>query len=80
MARGGAPTSHIRIAEDLAEMLGWVVRVGGTSAAEFADPLLRPAVEAAFEPIRPIVKKFKAAQAAKELTSLHAAELGEAGA
>jgi hypothetical protein len=72
------PTRMVRVAEDLAEKLGWIADINDdTTIADFVDPILRPAVNAAFDRIKPTVEKI---QAARELHIVHAADLGEAGA
>lgn len=57
--KGGRPrkdseakkTKHVRISEDIAEKLGWLVRVLGVdwSAGRILDPMIRDGVDALFE-------------------------------
>lgn len=65
-------TRHVRIASDLAEMLGWVLFIEGGTAAEELDPLIRPEIVRRYAGIKPAVdrlmkKKRQVQTAAHEL-------------
>jgi hypothetical protein len=51
-------TKHVRIAGDLADLLGWVVFVEGGTAAEELDPIIRPIITERFAVIRPAVARL----------------------
>lgn len=57
-------TKHVRVFQDLAEMIGWVVQIRGVSAANYLDPLLRSTVESDFRAIKHIVDSIKKQQKA----------------
>lgn len=54
----------IRVNDDLAEMISWLVRVKGGTAATIVDPLLRPQITRRYETISQHVEKIKLAEAA----------------
>lgn len=56
-------TRHIRIAGDLAEMLGDLVSVGVGSSAQFLDPLIRPAIKEAHKKNQKAIESLRAAKA-----------------
>lgn len=72
------PTRQVRLADDLVEKLVWIADIEDRSISDFVDPLLRPAVEAAYAKIRATVLKIQAAR--DERRALQAADLGESGA
>lgn len=57
-------TTHVRVFADIAEMIGWIVRVekkdqrGGS--AQLLDPLIRPQIKAKYERYAPIIDRLKA--------------------
>ncbi len=55
-------TKATRVAEDLADKLGWIIRLEGGSSAEILDPAIRPLIEQRFERIRPAAEEIKAAE------------------
>lgn len=58
------PTRHVRLAEDLADMLAEIVRHGdGRTAAEILDPMVRGPIGLLYDPIRPLVEAIAAARA-----------------
>jgi hypothetical protein len=57
------PTRQVRIAQDLAEMLGGLTDVRGPSAAEFLDPLVRSEITRLYKEIEPVVKRIRRAKA-----------------
>lgn len=61
-----AATRHVRIAGDLADMLGWIVRVEGGTAADELDPLIRRAVVKRYATIKPAVEKLMKRSRRKE--------------
>lgn len=60
---GRRPTKLVRVNKDLAVMLGWLAKLEGVKAAEFTDPLLRPAVVARYTKIATEVEAIKARKA-----------------
>lgn len=56
-------TKQIRVFADIAEMISWIVRIEGGSAALLLDPLIRPTIRAKFEVIRKDVEELKRMQA-----------------
>jgi hypothetical protein len=75
------PTRHVRIAEDLADMLGEVIEAqDGLSMAEFLDPLIRTAIEARHRANLPAIKVLRAArERAKKLRDEAPAMANEIG-
>lgn len=63
----GEETRQIRVSGDLADMLGWIVRLEGGSAPQIIDPLVRPEIEARYKRIESFVEKVKAADEAVRL-------------
>ena len=60
-------TRLVRVNADLADMIAWIVRIQGGTAAQLLDPLLRPFVHAKFEQIKPMVEQIaKIEQLAKD--------------
>lgn len=69
MARAGRPrspdedrTSHVRVREDLAKIVAWLIRVQGVSSAKMLDPLLRPILLARFAEHIHTIRAIKAAE------------------
>lgn len=59
----GKSTRHIRVAEDLADMLGDLASVGAGSSAQFLDPYIRPVIEEAHQKNRKAIESLRAAKA-----------------
>ena len=54
-------TKLVRVKDDLAEKIGWLVEFDQIeNTAIFLDPLIRPQIEALYNPIEPLVKDIKA--------------------
>ena len=53
-----AETRMVRVHGDLADMIGWLVRIEGGTVAGLLDPLLRPQLVARYERIRPAVEQI----------------------
>lgn len=66
-SRGGRPkkgteagaTATVRVFADLAEMIGWIVRLEGTPSSNLIDPLIRPQITARFETLRKDIDAIK---------------------
>lgn len=57
-------TKLVRIAEDLAEKLGWIRETSSdVTTAEFLDPLIRPAIDERYAQIADAVEQIKAVRA-----------------
>lgn len=56
-------TATLRVFSDLAEMIGWIVRLDGVSSANLLDPLIRPQISARYETIRKDVDAIKKLEA-----------------
>jgi hypothetical protein len=73
-----ASTRQVRVADDLAEMIGWIVRILGKSNRDYAnsaqllDPMIRAQVESLYHPIAPRVEQIK--KKMREVAELEAAE------
>lgn len=71
MARGrGRPKNpddlasrQVRVSADLAEMIGWIVRIQGGTVAQLVDPLIRPQISARYAALRPAIEAIEAAEA-----------------
>ncbi len=60
-------TRHLRVYGDLADMVGWIVRIEKTSSAKLVDPLIRPQITARYKQIEKLVEQIKKAEdAARE--------------
>ncbi len=66
-----------RLAADLVDKIGWVVRLKGGTVAERLDPLIRKQIEAWFREVEPEVKTIQRAERRHQTAHV---ELGEAGA
>lgn len=66
-AREKKGTTHVRLFTDLAEMIGWIVRVekktGKDGAAQLLDPMIRAQVTARYNKYLPHIQKLKQMQA-----------------
>lgn len=51
----------VRLNKDLADMIGWIVRLQGGTAAQLCDPLLRPQITKRYKDIEPEVERVKKA-------------------
>lgn len=51
-------TRHIRVAEDLARMLGDIIEVEGGTSAQFVDPLIRPQIVARYSELKPLIDQM----------------------
>lgn len=68
--RGGRPkkadgdrgTRHVRVFEDLADMIGWIYHFEGGSVAQILDPLLREQVATRYAPYAAAVAQIKSAE------------------
>jgi hypothetical protein len=58
---GDKYTKMVRLPTDLAEKLGWLVRLSKEkkTAAQIVDPMIRPQIEARYEKIRAEVEDIK---------------------
>lgn len=52
----------VRLYSDVADMIGWIVKVEGGSAAQVVDPLIRPQIVSRYERIKPLVERIKKSQ------------------
>lgn len=59
---GDAGTRMVRLYNDVADMIGWIVELEGGTAAQLLDPLIRGPIIARFERIKPQVQKIKKAR------------------
>jgi hypothetical protein len=59
---GDQATRHVRLFEDLAEWVSWIVRVEGGSSAQILDPLLRAPLYARFKKHEKVIEAIKAAE------------------
>lgn len=59
---GEATTRQIRVFEDLADKIGWIIEIEGGSVANLVDPLLRNAIETRYEGISAAVEAIKRAR------------------
>lgn len=57
-ADGERPSRHVRVFEDMAEMVKWIGRVEGIGAAQLLDPLIRAPITARYKRIEKDVKKI----------------------
>lgn len=70
MAKAGRPklddsdrgTKQVRVFEDLAEMISWIVRIEGGTTANLLDPMIRAEVESRYERHRAAIEKIRAAE------------------
>ena len=49
----------VRMHSDLADMIGWICRVQGGTAALLIDPLVRPQITARYKQIETVVESIK---------------------
>lgn len=59
---GDAGTRMVRLYNDVADMVGWIVELEGGTAAQLLDPLIRAAILARYKRIEPQVIKIKKAR------------------
>lgn len=63
-SEGDAGTIHIRINEDLMEMVRWILRIEvKETQATLIDPMIRPAITAKYKKYQAAIEKMKAAEA-----------------
>jgi hypothetical protein len=55
-------TTHVRMKQDLAEMLRWVARVQNQNVADLVDPLLRPQIISRYAARLDLIQQLKAAE------------------
>jgi hypothetical protein len=67
-------TRHVRVYEEMADKIGWIVELGDTTSAALLEEIAGRAVAKRFAKIKARVDAIKAAKAGKHI------ELGEAGA
>ena len=65
-------TRHVRLSNDLVDMISWLAHIEGGSAAQIIDPLVRQAITARYEGIRPLVEGIIRAKEEKSKRSLQA--------
>ena len=59
---GDQATRHVRLFEDIAEWVKWVVRVEGGSSAQLLDPLIRAPILARYKKHEKAIEAIKAAE------------------
>lgn len=70
MAKGGRPrkdegdhgTRQVRVFEDIAEMVSWIVRVEGGTTAKVIDPLVRAQLTVRYLKHKDVIDKIKKAE------------------
>lgn len=65
-SEGDRGTKHVRLNEDLAEMIGWITRCEGGTSATLCDPLLRPQIEARYAHYSDMIARLKRADAERQ--------------
>jgi hypothetical protein len=63
---GEQETKHTRVFMDVAEWIGWIVRIEGGSSAQLLDPLIRSPIGARYKRIEHLVEQVKQAEAEAE--------------
>ena len=58
----GGETRHVRVFDDLAEMIAWICRVENTTTAKLLDPIIRGSVVARYAQIEDVVAALKRAE------------------
>lgn len=58
-----AHTRQVRINDDLADMLGWIVRLTRVHSAVYLDPLIRDRITADYTPLIPEIRRIQALEA-----------------
>lgn len=66
MARTVVKTRHVRVADDLGELLAIMALATGTHTSVILDPLIRPTVEAWRKNNTNLVRKLKKARKAQQ--------------
>lgn len=61
-SEGDQGTRQVRLNEDLADMLAWIIRIKGGTTAKYLDPLTREHIEGDFDEIEPEVKAIQKAE------------------
>lgn len=63
--RASRPTRGVKMFEDTAEKLGWILQLEGKGEkfADFIEDAIRPVVESRYAPFEDLVRTIKAAQA-----------------
>lgn len=61
-ADGDQATKHVRLFEDIAEWVGWIVRIEGGSSSQLLDPLVRAPILARYKKIEHLVEEIKGAE------------------
>lgn len=59
---GDGKARMVRLQNDMADMISWIVKLEGGTAAQLLDPLIRGPIKARYKRIEPQVKKIKQAQ------------------
>lgn len=59
---GDGKARMVRLQNDIADMISWIVKLEGGTAAQLLDPLIRGPIKARYKRIEPQVKKIKQAQ------------------
>lgn len=62
--QGEQGTRQIRVFDDLADKLSWIVRVLDTSTAQLLDPMIRADIESLYQRHEPAILRIKAAEEA----------------
>lgn len=55
-------TKHVRLFEDIVDMVGWIVRVEGGSSAQLLDPMIRAQVTAKYRRHEDVINRMRAAE------------------
>lgn len=63
---GERGTKHVRVFEDAAEMIGWIVRIEGGSSATLLDPMIRAQLAARYLKHKDVIDKIRAAEEAAQ--------------
>lgn len=59
---GDRGTKHVRVFDDAAEMIGWIVRIEGGSSATLLDPMIRAQLTARYLKHKDVIDKIRAAE------------------
>ncbi len=59
---GDTKAKMVRLSNDLAGMISWIVKLEGGTASQLLDPLIRGPIQARYAKIKPQVEKIKRAQ------------------
>lgn len=66
---GDGKTKHVRVFDDLAEKIGWIVKVEGGSSAQLLDPIIRDHIDERYQAIKPTVDAIIRAMDKRRKTS-----------